>query len=198
MNKEHPVSEESELLKTDLDAFGNVLRRAFNLREEFKKIYWDDGRVQLINDHELNFFKMLFDELYGHLIILACKMTDNGESGRNGINKNLTLDYFLRSECVESHSRYSEIKNIYDQQIKPARSELLVVRNKYLAHQDLSFFREKEKYLPGFKYVDDVVDGVNKVYRLLSVIVNDHDILRAPMKCGAPYVFHLLEKALQD
>ena len=36
------------------------------------------------------------------------------------------------------------------------------------------------------------------VYRLLSVIVNDHDIVRAPMRCGAPYVFHLLEKALQD
>ena len=52
------MNQEMEQLKTDLDVFGNVLRRAFNLRNEFKEIYWNDDRIKLINDYELNFFNM--------------------------------------------------------------------------------------------------------------------------------------------
>ena len=192
------MNQEMEQLRTDLDVFGNVLRRAFNLRNEFKEIYWNDDRVNLINDYELNFFKMLFDELYGHLIILACKMTDGGESGRNGSNKNLTLDYFLKNDYVATHSRYSEMKDIYQKQIRPARKELQEARNKYLAHQDLPFSREMDKHLPGFKHIDVVIDGVDKVYGLLKVIITGNDIHRVPTRGGASYVFHLLDKALKD
>ena len=132
------------------------------------------------------------------MIILACKMTDDGETGPGGRNKNLTLDYFLNSENVASHPRYSEMKDIYQQQIKPARKELQEARNKYVAHQDLPFSREMDKHLPGFKHIDVVINGVDKVYRLLKVIITGNDIHRGPTCGGASYVFHILDKALKD
>lgn len=172
-----------------------ALRRAKLLYNEFCILFEDDKNLEILRLGAKNFFGLLFDELQDSILIKLCKLTDNTKQKQN---TNLTAEYFLKQEILLKNQAYQDIKNIYYNEVIPARNKVNEYRNKYMAHSDYQKMITLDGTRPSLNEIKDLLESLEKYFGEISIhCLGVTDFFRGPtpLYCGAGYLVQLLDSA---
>jgi hypothetical protein len=136
-----------------------------HLKLTYEQLYSDAEHRQIISEATLEFFRLVHWSFRDSMILQLCKLTD---PAKQGVNKNLTLEYLLSTSEVKKNAKYQEITDVYIHKIELYRKPLVKFRNKLQAHADYSTMMNSSIVDPVEGEISALFDAVEKFFILMN------------------------------
>lgn len=146
--------------------YQEIVQIAFDWRG-FLELFDDKALVEMMNRHACDFFADLQRKLSDSLVLKVCRLTDPEGCGKF---KNLGLPYFveqLRNENaidVAKHQQWQERLKQIGSVMEPLRH----LRNKRIAHNDVSVLVSDERLPAQYGDLRKAIEAVNSLFNQIE------------------------------
>jgi hypothetical protein len=172
-----------------------ALNRAKLISKEFDILFNDDDNLEVLRSGAENFFGLIYHEFQESMMMYLFKLSDPAIQGKNN---NLSAEHFLKTEEVKSSKYFSDIQDIYNEKVKPARKRMIDYRNKYGMHSDYSTVMNLDITRPGYNDILQLLESLEEYFgKIGSCILGATYIFggMGDLNAGAGYLVCLLKKA---